>query len=515
MGQASIDHKVAGGYMKLFFGLVPFLLLCCASVQAGETSLSGAVFKRSIQKSGQVKATTSSKARRSLNLKPALIKPALIPLHRVKPGALKKAEGPTITASLDLDNSIDDSALLEDLSQACGWNPNMIFQDKAAGHVFYYLPREFMLVRDEQGYRLSVQYNTQAEPGQPSVMLTAELKAPHRTGDVKLLKAILREAMGLKSSDPLEIKSLQGIGATADMEALATGLALSSDRIHLSAPADFKQSFRLTLSLTQEEVEEVLAQISREGLAGTLQVKVGEDTVPVPIRIRYADFTGNRVNGFDQWFKKKPIGKIENVTDFPLQLHSINGYRMKGGHLERVEKQLKQTRAIPAKGSRPFKLPPLHKVLGNDVVLAWLGTALDSECISCLQKIDQQVRKGVALAQGSPIKFEAIPAVFSEFGIYKIVVRVRSPFFVSGGKTVEEEEAELTADANQNQALTLFIPSGRGRNALMYRYQVQVVMESGEVMQEDLWHDASQLSQFFGSAQLESFLAEAGEESSE
>lgn len=501
--------------MKRLFWLVLLLLSGSIAAQAGEAPFSGAAFERSLHKSIQTRTTIPQKALRPVTLKPTFIKPALIPLHRIKPGSLKKPEGPTIMPSLDLDNSIDNSDLLEDLSQACGWNPHMIFQDKAAGHVFYSLPREFLLVRDEQGYRLSVQYNTQAEPGRPSVMLTAELKAPRRSGDVKLLKAILREALGLKTTEPLEIKSLQGIGATADMEALTTGLALSSDRIHLSTPGDFKQSFRLTLSLTQEEVEEVLAQVSREGLAGTLHVKVGEDTVPVPIRIRYADFAGKRVNGFDQWFKKKPIGKIENVTDFPLQLLSINGYRMKGGHLERVEKQLKQTRAIPAGGSRSFKLPAVHKVLGNDVMLSWLGTVLDSDCTSCLQKIDQQVRKGVALAQGSPIKFEAIPSIFSEFGIYKIIVRVRSPFFVSGGKTVEEQEAELTEDASQNQELTLFIPAGRGGNALMYRYQMQVVLESGESVQEEIWHDASQLSRFFGSAQLDSLFAESGEDPSE
>lgn len=500
--------------MKRFFLVLLLSLLSC-TVSAGEPVFSGAVFERKMQSTMKAQPNLPQKTLRPVAFKPTLIKPALIPLHRIQPGSLKKAEGPTITASLDLDNSIDNSDLLEDLSQVSGWNPHMIFQDKAAGHVFYSLPREFLLLRDEQGYRLSVQYNTQSEPGQPSVMLTAELKAPYRSGDVKLLKAILREALGLKASDPLEIKSLQGIGATADMEAFATGLALSADRIHLSAPADFKQSFRLTLSLTPEEVEEVLAQISREGLAGTLHVKVGDDSVPVPIRIRYADFTGNRVSGFDQWFKKQPTGKIENVTDFPVQLLSLNGYRMKDGHLERVEKKLKQTGAIAAGEKRALTLPAVEKVLGNDVMLGWPGTVLDSDCSSCLQKIDQQVRKGVALAQGSPVKFEAIPGVFSEFGIYKLIVRVRSPFFVSGGKTVEEQEIELTEDANQNQELTLFLPSGRASDALMYRYQVQVILESGESRQQETWHDASMLSQFFGSAQLESLFAEPGEGSSE
>ena len=447
--------------------------------------------------------------------KPLTFKPAKIrtfsPLHRVQPGKLAKPQGPVITPNLDLSDSITNSDLLEDLGQACGWNPHLIFQDKAAGHVFYYLPREFLLLRGGDSYGLTVQYNTRAEPGQPSVMLTAELQAPHRKGDVQLLKAIMREALGLKASDPLELKSLKGIGASAYMEALGAGLSLPSERIHLTTPADFKQSFRLTLSLTQEEVEEVLAQVAREGLAGTLHVRIGDDTVPVPIRIRYGHFSGRQIDGFDQWLANRPTEKIENLTDFPMRLESINGYRSKGGHLERVAKQLKQTGPIPPGGRRSFNLPHVDRILGSNIIVGWLGTSLDTECGSCLQKIDQQVRKGVALAQGSRIKLEAIPTIFTEFGIYKIIVRLRSPFFVSGGKTVQEQETELTEEENESNDLTLFIPGNRAGNALLYRYQLKLIMESGESVEQTDWHDARTLSQFFGSSHFEGLLSEADE----
>lgn len=421
-----------------------------------------------------------------------------------------KPQGPDPKAALDLSDIIDDPGLLADLSEACGWDGHLIFQDKAAGNVFYYLPREFLLLRHPKGYSLNAQYNYQSEPGQPSVMLTAELAAPHRPGDVAVLKAILREALGLKPSDRLELKSVTGLSSKAELEAVATGLTLTSEHIHLSPPAHLKQSFRLSLALTQDEVEEVLAQIAREGLAGSLQVKVGDVFVPVPIRIQYSRFAGDRVQGFDDWVKGKPFSTLKNLTDFPLEVETINAYRVKGGQLERVSKQLQKSTAVPPGGQRPFKLPAVRRVLGDNLIVAWIGTSLDSECAPCLQSVDRAVRKGVALAPSSQIKLEAIPALFSELGLYKIVVRVRSPYFVAGGTQVQEREAALTQEANMNSDLSIYVPGDRGPNPLLYRYQLQVVTESGDSIEEKEWHDARSLSEFFGTSQLEALMAEGG-----
>jgi hypothetical protein len=282
-------------------------------------------------------------------------------------------------------------------------------------------------LHDESGYNLNVQYNHRAEPGQPSVMVTAEVAPPHREGDVMLLRAILREALGLKPSDPLDLRSIKGLGATVDLQAVTAGLSLPPERIHVEPPAHLRQPFRLTLSLSQDEAEEILAQVSREGLGGTLRVQVGSETVPVPIRIQYSRFSGEWVKGFDPWVKGKPTGRLTNLTSFPLQVEAINAYRMKGNKLERVSKELKKIQPMPPKGQRPFGLPEAGSVLGEGVLVAWLGASLDTSCEDCLKAIDGDVRKGVALAPAGIVKLEAIPGVFSEFGIYKIVVRVRSP----------------------------------------------------------------------------------------
>lgn len=438
--------------------------------------------------------------------KPALIK--LPPLLPVKPQPAVKAQGPDPARAIDLSDVVEDTALLDDLSEACGWDAHLIFQDKAAGNVFYYLPREFLLRKDDSGFNFNVQYNQRTGADQPSVMLSAELAAPQRFGDIQLLKAVLRQVLDLPSGTELQIKAVQGIGAEADLQALATGLALGAERIHLVPPAHLKQPFRLTLSLTQDEVEEVLAQLGREGLAGHLLVKVGEATVPVPIRVVYHRYAGKQLAGFDDWLKGRPVTALSNVAGFPVEVQGINAYRLNGRQLERVAKTFKKATHIPPGEKRPFRLPPVEQVLGKNVLTAWLSTDLNRDCAPCLDQLDQQVRKGVAVAPGEQLKLEAIPVVFEDLELYKIVVRIRSPYFVANGREVQEKEVQLTAEENLNEEVRLFVPDNRGANPLLYRYKVQAVTNSGQSFEQPEWMDGRGLSQFFGTVQLEELLSD-------
>lgn len=457
----------------------------------------------------------SSKTLQATQFKPMttvlIKKPLKLNLRRPITPTQKKPEGPDPKSAVDLSDMIDDTALLDDLAVSCGWDPHLIFQDKAAGNVFYYLPREFLLVhKDTTGYGLSVQYNHLKQDDQGSVMITAELAAPHSTGDIILLKNILKQAFELKQNDKLILKSLSGIGATADMEGIIAGLSLPPDRINLSLPSHLKKSFRLTLSLSQDETEEVLAQISREGISGSLNVKVGEELVPVPIHIQYLNFSGKRVDGFTQWADNHPIGTIRNITSFPLQMETINCYKVTGGKLERISKNLKASTLLPGR-KKSFKLPSINKVLGKNVMIAWLGTTIDPDCEDCLKKIDKQVRKGVTAAASSRIKFEAIPSVFSDFELYKIIIQVKSPYFSAESGKVVTREIELTEDNNTDKNLLIYEPEGKGDEPLLFRYRLKLITGEGKSLFENTWNDSRTLSRFFGASQIEPLLDQNGE----
>ncbi len=432
----------------------------------------------------------------------------LRPVIPPKPAA---PTGPDPKAAVDLADMIDDTDLLEDLSKTCGWDSHLIFQDKTAGNVFYYLPRIFLLVHNEgTGYGLNVQYNNMTDPEKPSVMLTAELAAPHHSGDILVLKQILKQAFELKPSDKLTLKSISGIGAEADLQGISAGLSLAPEQISVTLPSHLKQSFHLTLLLNQDETEEVLAQITREGLTGSLNVNVGDARVPVPIHIQYAQFSGNKVDGFSQWVDNHPTGTLLNITSFPIEMDSINCYRVKNGGLERISKNLKSVTLLPER-KKAFRLPPMDKVLGNHVLLAWLGARLESDCPDCIKKVDKQVRKGVAAAPSERIKFEAIPNVFSDYEIYKMVVEVQSPYFTSDGGTVLTREIELTEENNVHQDLVIYIPQGRGPEPLLYKYRLKLITAQGETILEPDWHDSRTLNRFFGASQLEPLMGEPGD----
>ena len=255
-------------------------------------------------------------------------------LEKLRPveETLTEPEGPNPQASLRLADVFEDEALVNELSGICGWDHDLILQDRAAGHVFYYLPREFLLRRDESGYGLGVQYNSRAEPGQPSVTLNADLEAPRRAGDVTLLKAILRQAFGPAAGAPLEVRSLPGLGATVDLESLATGLALPPERVHVIPPAHLQKPLRLTLSLTQDEAEAVFSQIEHEGLAGFVSVPVGDQTVRIDLRIQYRRFAGTEVGGFDRWLAGEPLDESRKPHGFPAP----RGERSRPAHVRRA-----------------------------------------------------------------------------------------------------------------------------------------------------------------------------------
>lgn len=493
---------------KIWWFLVA-ALLCSSTAWAGETAPEKRVLLRPIKvvKSPAQMILKPFKPVTAVKLKkPALIK--LPPLLPVKPQPTVTAQGPDPARAIDLSDVVEDPALLDDLSEACGWDAHLIFQDKAAGNVFYYLPREFLLLKDDNGFNFNVQYNQRTATEQPSVMLSAELSAPQRFGDIQLLKAVLRQVLDLPSGAELKLKAVQGIGAEADLQALATGLSLSADRIHLMPPAHLKQPFRLTLALTQDEVEEVLAQLGREGLAGHLLVKIGEAAVPVPIRVVYHRYAGKQVAGFDDWLKGRPVAALTNVAGFPVEVQGINAYRLKGRQLERVAKTFKTSTLIPPGEKRSFRLPPVEQVLGKNVLTAWLTTDLDRDCAPCLEHFDQQVRKGVAVAPGEQLKLEAIPGVFEDLDLYKIVVRIRSPFLVANGREVQEKEVQLTAEENLNDEVRIFVPGNSGDNPLLYRYKLQAVSNSGQSFEQPEWQDGRSLSQFFGTVQLEELLSD-------
>ena len=445
-----------------------------------------------------------------------LNKAQLIRLKPIKPSE-KKPQGPNPESYIALRDILDDPLLIKDIEKIAGWDSNMLFQDKAVGNLFYYVPRIFLLKHGANGYAFGVQYNKQIEQGQPSVTLSMELSAQGSPGEMALLKQILHEALELNSNEKIKLKSLSGSGVSVEFDSLATGLAIDKDRVHITPPKNLHDSFHITFSLTQDETESIFSLIAHEGMVGSLQLPLGQKKdegsmgqVSIPFKIKYSSFSGEAIAGFQPWWlEKQPIKDLSNTSSFPITISGINGYVVEKGKIQRVVKPFKKETLLQPGKTKKIKLPSAEQVLGKDLLVAWLDFSLDSSCNKCIRNIKSQIDRGVADNPTTDITFEAIPSVFEDMELYKIIIRVKSPYYSVDRNKVEERAIQLTEEKNSS-TLAIYYPEKK-QNPLLFRYQIKVVTQAGEEITHNDWIDGRELTRIIGSSQLEAII-EQGQE---
>ncbi len=403
--------------------------------------------------------------------------------------------GPDPRLVLDLADILEDQTLLDDLQNVAGFDPHYIIQDKKASQVFYYLPREFLLLSDEGGYHLGVQYNYQDSPGKPSVTLTLELMAPFNPGDVKLLRYLLKEGLRPPAGTKIKVRALPALSAEVDLATLASGLTIPKERIEVTLGAHLRKPIRLSMLLTPEEVEEVLTQLTGEGLAGQMNIQVDQVSVPIPLNIKFTKFSGPKVEGLDDWLNHLPDVKIKNLTYFPLKLKGICAYRLRNKHLERYCRGLRGT--IRPRQAMPFKVPSPERVLGSNLLMVWFNMRLDTNCKSCLEAIQKDVRRGVSLTPTTILSWEVIPNIFETLRLYKVVVEIRSSALSPSGQETTKV-LEFSPDETR-QELTLFLH----RPNPHYRYRLLVITLDGDQFKQETWKDSDSLTQIIGRKQVQ------------
>ena len=489
---------------KLLHGLL-CLLVCCVSglVSAAESAVT----------SSQVMLRQSGLATAQVQANKPLQQFKFIPLQakvlaKLKPVKVdnNKPQGPDANASLSLDDVINDAALLENIQKKVGWDSHLIFQDKAVSNLFYYLPRELLLIRDKEGYHLSAQYNTAQEQGQASVMLTAEVTAPHQAGDIALLKALLAQALQLSSPDKVSVKAFPALNMQINLQALGAGLAIAQDRMQIVAPSHLAKPVRLILNLTQDETEAALTQIAHEGLLGSVEIPVGDQKVRTSLRVQYSDYAGNSLGGINKWLAGGSIEQIQNESAFPISIGSINAYLIKGRELELQRKELKSSSVIEPGAERSFKLPTINTLFGTGIVFVWFETEQQTECVKCLEAIRNEVTRGISASPAGSVNIEVIPAVFSEWDLYKVQLEIRSPYFTPQGKKLENRNLEFTEESGAQQ-LKLYFPGNKGPSPLLFRYRLSVVRNDGQQISSAEWYDSHEMGLILGSYQLSPLLS--------
>jgi hypothetical protein len=465
---------------------------------------------------GTAAETATMQMRTLKRVKPAIVRKPVTPVAvrqlrplKLKPigDAVKKATGPDAAAALDLVDIIEDEGLLEDIGSVVGWNPHRIIQDKTATHLFYYLPSALLLRCDAGKYALHVQYNAQEEGSNASVTLIAELEAPYRSGDMELLREILQAGIRPPASVKIKTKAIQPLNATARIDEIAAGLAIPPERIGVTLPATLREPLRLALSLTPDETEAVLALIATSGITGTVTIEVGGSGVAIPFRLHYGQFAGDVLPEAAEWEAGRALKQLTNASPFPLTLDSVNAYVLEKGQLKRISKALKEVAPLKPGKSRKFKLPSAAALFGGKPLIVWFGYRLETECESCLAEVDASVRAGIALNPLESLRFEAIPSIFESYGIYKLLLTVKTPYLTAKGDRVATKEIELTAEANRDESIRIYMPQKAKRpDPLLYKYRLSLVRSDGSEAGGTTWEEGRSLNLYIGSSQVEALL---------
>lgn len=450
-----------------------------------------------------------------LNIKsrPITIKPILkTKLHIVLPpkrGVEKKPAGPDPSRMLSLTDVIDDSEQIRYLDSVVGWDSQRIIQDAEAPNHFYYMPSELRLLLTSHGYEVNFQYNATTSDDKSSVLMTARMAPPERYGDTALLKAILEEVMqsALATKElPLTAKphihAIGAMNAELDFTTIEGGLKISKERIGIQMPATLWDPMTITMRLTPDEAEAILALLSGAGISGDLRVEVSGKELNIPFVMRYTRFTGEPLPEIEAWARGESVKSVTNITPFPISLESLNAYVKTPTGPEPIVKKLKKSSPLKPGESRKLHLPSARKVFKNDPLIVWFGMTIHTDCEPCLKAIDEEVRSGIALNPLETLVFEAIPNIFEKFHIYKIRLKVKTPYFTQKANKISTKEIELTSDKNSDNSLRIYVPQHTGNNEpLLFKYKIILIHEDGSV-EEGSWHKGRETALYIGAKQL-------------
>ncbi|WP_353661673.1 hypothetical protein [Hydrogenimonas sp. SS33] len=457
----------------------------------------------------------ATKPIKPVNIKPRpiTIKPILkTNLHIVLPpkkGAEKKPAGPDPARMLSLTDVIDDIEQIRYLDSVVGWDSRRIIQDAEAPNHFYYLPSELRLLLTSQGYDLNFQYNATTSDDKNSVLMTARMAPPERYGDTALLKAILEEvmqsALATKELPPAakpHIHAIGAINAELDLTTIEGGLKIPKERIGIQLPATLWDPMTITMRLAPDEAEALLALLSGAGISGDLKVEVSGKELNIPFIMRYTRFTGEPLPEIEAWARGESVKSVTNITPFPISLESLNAYIETSKGPEPIIKKLKKSSPLKPGESRKLRLPSARHVFKKDPLVVWFGMTVHTDCEPCLETIDEKVRSGIALNPLETLSFEAIPNVFEKFHIYKIRIKVKTPYFTQKADKIATKEIELTPEKNSDNSLHIYMPQKRGSTEpLLFKYKIILIHEDGSV-KEGVWHNKRETALYIGAKQL-------------
>ena len=362
-----------------------------------------------------------------------------------------------------------------------------LIRDHTSLNTYYFYPAGYLLNYDRtDGFEISFLHRTLSdELADQTVMMSFTLVPRQLDGAIPLLQSLADYAIKPANDKPVNLQRLPISDVTINLAGLSS--IIPAENIHIiNQPQRVGDTIRVQASMTQSQKEDVVASIRSGGLAGDIVFKTNNNSfqLVVPFIISFTDFAGDWLTDVTTVAANDVI---ENLSPYPVLMSGIVVYvkAVSENKLKRHVVPLAKPVVIDAggRGKTDTGFKELVASLG-EVVSAWPDFERVT-CDACLNAVERKILVSPAQASRVSLPIEAIPNVFDQFSLYKILVEVKSTHFAASNDVVEVRNFTLRADDTLSSA-TLYADRDSASGAT-FEYRVKPYHNEGLELGTSEW----------------------------
>lgn len=362
-----------------------------------------------------------------------------------------------------------------------------LIRDHTSLNTYYFYPAGYLLNYDRtDGFEINFLHRTLSDDlANQTVMMSFTLVPRQLDGAIPLLQSLADYAIKPANDKPVDLQRLPISDVTINLAGLSS--IIPEENIHIiNQPQRVGDSIRVQASMTQSQKEDVVASIRSGGLAGDIVFKTNNNSfqLVIPFIISFTDFAGDWLSDVTT---VSANDVIENLSPYPVLVSGIVVYAKAASEnkLKRHFVPLAKPVVIDA-GGRGRTDKGFNDLVASfgDVVSAWPSFERVT-CDECLNAVERKILVSPAQASRVSLPIEAIPNVFEQFSLFKVLVEVRSTHFSASNDVVEVRNFTLRSDETIASA-TLYADRDNA-SGTTFEYRVKPFHNDGLTLGTSEW----------------------------
>jgi len=360
-----------------------------------------------------------------------------------------------------------------------------LFRDHASLNTYYFFPSGYLLKYEaEKGFALNFLYRTREDDsGNNLVVMTFTIAPREIPGAIHLMNELAAEAIKPANKKPVKLQRLPISSVKVVLQSLTTMIPEENIRV-INSPQTVGDEIRVQATMTESEKEDVVATIRSGGLSGDLVFATNDNSfeLVVPYVVSFTDYAGDWVSDITAI---KTTESLVNNSPYPLALAGIVAYTQQNKNIERHFIPLAEPTLLAPKAKAKADKSYQDLLAGKGEVIATWAAFEKATCDTCLNSIEHAILVSPGMTSKTQLNIEAIPNIFTEFNLFKVVVEVRSSGFSTGADRVESKTFTLRGE--ETQVSSAFYVNRDAQKPDTLEYRIKPYHADGDPMTQSDW----------------------------